>query len=155
MITNSLIKNLVSNSIAQSELYIVEITVAPGNRINILIDSLKGATIDDCVMVSRSIEQQLDREVEDFELEVSSPGLTQPFKVIQQYQKNIGREVEVLLKNGQKLTGMLSNLEDNIMTIETQKKVKPEGKKRPEWITEQDKIDINEVKSTKLVINFK
>lgn len=155
MITSSLIKDLVSNIIAQGELYIVEVTVAPGNHINVLIDSMKGATIDDCVMVSRSIEQQLNREIEDFELEVSSPGLTQPFKVIQQYQKNIGREVEVLLKNGQKHVGTLVNLENTIITVETQKRVKLEGKKRPEWITEQHKIDSNEVKSTKLVINFK
>jgi ribosome maturation factor RimP len=155
MITSSLIKNLVSNIIAQGELYIVEITVAPGNRINVLIDSMKGATIDDCVMVSRSIEQHLDREIEDFELEVSSPGLTQPFKVIQQYQKNIGKEVEVLLKNGQKFIGTLLSVEENTIAIETQKKVKLEGKKRPEWVTEQHKIESNEVKSTKLVINFK
>jgi ribosome maturation factor RimP len=155
MITSSLIKDLVSNILAHGELYIVEVTVAPGNKINVLIDSMKGAKIDDCVMVSRSIEQQLDREKEDFELEVSSPGLTQPFKVIQQYQKNIGREVEVLLKNGQKHMGILLALENNIVTIEAQKKVKPEGKKRPEWIAEQHKIDLSEVKSTKLVINFK
>jgi ribosome maturation factor RimP len=154
MITSSLVKDLVLNIIAGGELYLVEASVAPGNKINVTIDSIKGATIDDCVMVSRSIEQQLDREVEDFELEVSSPGLTQPFKVIQQYQKNIGREVEVILKNGQKQKGALVALEGNLMTIETMKKVKPEGKKRPEWIAEQQKIDVNEVKSTKLVINF-
>ena len=154
MITSNLIKDLASNIIAQGELYLVEVSVAPGNRINVLIDSLKGASIDDCVMISRYIEQQLDREVEDFELEVSSPGLTQPFRVIQQYQKNLGREVEVLLKNGQKQVGKLLAIENNVMTIEIQKKVKPEGKKRPEWITEQHKLDMNEVKSTKLVINF-
>jgi len=154
MITSSLIKDLISNTIATGELYIVEISVAPGNRINVLIDSLKGASIDDCVLVSRSIESQIDREVEDFELEVSTPGLTQPFKVMQQYQKNVGREVEVLLKNGQKQTGKLLHIENNYMTLEIQKKVKLEGKKRPEWITEEQKLDLSEVKSTKLVINF-
>ena len=145
---------MVSNIIAQGDLYLVEVNVAPGNRINVIIDSMKGASIDDCVMVSRGIEQQLDREVEDFELEVSSPGLTQPFKVIQQYHKNMGREVEILLKNGQKLTGKLLAIENNNLTLETQRKVRPEGKKRPEWITEQHHFDINEVKTTKLVINF-
>jgi len=154
MITSHKVRDIVLNSIAQGELYIVEVTVAPGNRINVIIDSMKGATIDDCVMVNRSIEQQLDREVEDFELEVSSPGLTQPFKVLQQYHKNIGREVEVIRKDGQKQVGKLLAMDNNIMTIEIQKRVKLEGKKRPEWITEQHKIDINEVKSTKLVINF-
>ncbi|HEY4789231.1 MAG TPA: ribosome assembly cofactor RimP [Bacteroidales bacterium] len=154
MITGSLIKDLVSNIIAQSDLYVVDISVAPGNHINVTVDSMKGASIDDCVMISRGIEQQLNRDVEDFELEVSSPGLTQPFKVIQQYEKNIGREVEVLLKNGQKQVGKLLALGNNTITVEIQKKVRPEGKKRPEWITEQHNFDINEIKSTKLVINF-
>ena len=154
MITSNQVKDIVLNCIAEGELYIVEVSVTPGNKINVLIDSMKGATIEDCVLVSRSIEQQFDREVEDFELEVSSPGLTQPFKVIQQYQKNIGREVEVILKNGQKLLGTLLALDHNMMTVESQKKVKLEGKKRPEWITEQHNKDINEVKSTKQVINF-
>ena len=154
MITSSQIKDIVQDIIAGGELYIVEATVAPGNKINVLIDSMKGATIDDCVMVSRSIEQQFDREVEDFELEVSSPGLTQPFKVIQQYLKNVGREVEVILKNGQKQVGKLLAMEGTIITLEIRKRVKLEGKKRPEWITEQHKFDSNEVKSTKLVINF-
>jgi ribosome maturation factor RimP len=154
MITSKQVKDIVLNIMAQGELYLVEVTVAPGNKIDVIIDSMKGATIDDCVMVSRSIEQQFDREVEDFELEVSSPGLTQPFRVIQQYQKNVGREVEIILRNGQKQMGKLLSLENNILTIESQKKVKPEGKKTPEWITEQQNIDMNEVKATKLVINF-
>jgi Uncharacterized protein conserved in bacteria len=154
MITSTQIKDIVQNIIAQGDLYIVEITVGSRNRINVIIDSLKGATIDDCVMVSRSIEQHFDREIEDFELEVSSPGLTLPFKVIQQYQKNIGREVEIIQKNGQKLMGKLLALDGSVMTIESQKKVRLEGKKRPEWITEEHKMDISETKSTKLVINF-
>lgn len=154
MITSAQVKDIVQDIIAQGDLYLVEVTVGSGNRINVIIDSLKGATIDDCVMVSRSIEQHFDREVEDFELEVSSPGLTLPFKVIQQYQKNVGREVEIIQKNGQKLIGKLLALDGSVMTVETQKKVRLEGKKRPEWVTEEHKIDIDEAKSTKLVINF-
>lgn len=154
MITSAQVKDIVQDIIAQGDLYLVEVTVGSGNRINVIIDSLKGTTIDDCVMVSRSIEQHFDREVEDFELEVSSPGLTLPFKVIQQYQKNVGREVEIIQKNGQKLIGKLLSLDGSVMTVETQKKVRLEGKKRPEWVTEEHKIDIDEAKSTKLVINF-
>jgi ribosome maturation factor RimP len=154
MITSSLVQNLVSNILAEGDLYIVEVTVAPGNRITVLIDSMKGINIDDCVMVSRGIEQQLDREVEDFELEVSSPGLSRPFKVPQQYQKNIGREVEVLLKNGQKQKGILLSQDGENFELEIQKKVRLEGKKRPELITEKLNLKINEVNSTKLVINF-
>jgi ribosome maturation factor RimP len=154
MITSSLVQNLVSNILAEGDLYIVEVTVAAGNRITVLIDSMKGVNIDDCVMVSRGIEQQLDREVEDFELEVSSPGLSRPFKVPQQYQKNIGHEVEVLLKNGQKQKGILLSQHGENFELEIQKKVRLEGKKRPELITEKLNLKINEVNSTKLVINF-
>ena len=83
--------------------FIVEITVKPGNKIIVSIDSFTGIAIDDCVAISRSIEANFDRDIEDYELEVSSAGLTQPFKVFQQYQKNIGKNVEILFKNGQKL----------------------------------------------------
>jgi ribosome maturation factor RimP len=154
MMTSTQIQNLFQNITTPENFYVVEITVSAGNRISILIDSMKGVTIDECVKVSRAIEKQLDRDKEDFELEVSSPGLTEPFKVPQQYQKNIGKEVEVLLKSGIKQKGQLLSFEENILLLETKKKVKPEGKKKPELVTEQFKFDINEIKATKLVLNF-
>lgn len=154
MISDKQVEYLVHDTIQALGLYIVEIKVSVGNRIMVIIDSMKGATIDDCVRVSRAIEGQLDREVEDFELEVSSPGLTEPFKVSQQYQKNIGKEVEVLLKNGQKQKGTMTSFQDNHLTLELQKKVKPEGKKKSEIVIEKIELDINDIKSTKLILNF-
>jgi len=154
MITSDLIRDIVSNFIGDSELFMVEISVNPGNKIVVLIDSVKGVSIGECTRLSRTIEQHFDREVEDFELEVSSPGLSNPFRVIRQYQKNIGREVEVILKTGQKLTGKLISVENDTFCIEAQKKVRLEGKKRPELINEQLSFMFNDVKTTKLVINF-
>lgn len=154
MIKSDLINDIVSDFIGQSELFIVEISVNPGNRIVVLIDSMKGVSIGECTKLSRSIEQHLDRDLEDFELEVSSPGLSNPFRVIRQYFKNIGKEVEVILKTGIKLKGKLISVENDAFSIDTQKKVRLEGKKRPEIITERLSFTFNEVKTTRLVINF-
>ena len=154
MIKSEQIRDIVSDFIGQSDLFIVEVSVNPGNKIVVFIDSLKGVSIGECTKLSRTIEKQFDRELEDFELEVSSPGLTNPFKVIQQYQKNTGREIEVVLENGQKYTGKLTTVAKDTFCIETQKKIKREGKKRPEFVTEQLSLAYHEVKTTRIVINF-
>ncbi len=154
MITVNLINEIVSKIIAQNGLFIVEISVMPGNKIIVLVDSMKGVSISDCITLSRSIEKLLDRDVEDFALEVSSPGLTNPFRVIQQYLKNIGQNVEVLLKNGQKHSGKLISVKNDTFCLEVHKKIKHEGKKKPEIITEEKNFTFNEVKTTNIVINF-
>ena len=154
MITSQLVRDIVINTIKGSELFIVEVSVNSGNKILVLIDSMQGATIDDCIKVSRAVEQQFDREVEDFELEVSTPGLSNPFKVVQQYLKNVGKDVEVLLKTGQKYIGKLILVEDDTFCMEHIHKVKREGKKRPELETEQLNFIFDDIKATKIVINF-
>lgn len=154
MITSQLVRDIVVNTIKGSELFIVEVSVNAGNKILVLLDSMKGACIDDCIKVSRAVEQQFDREVEDFELEVSTPGLSNPFKVIQQYLKNVGKDIEVVLNTGQKYTGKLLLVEDDAFCMEHQHKIKREGKKRPELETEQLNFIFDDVKTTKIVINF-
>lgn len=145
---------LVNQLIEGSELFLVEAVVKPGNKISVFIDKLEGVTIDECADLSRAIEQNLDREIEDYELEVSSPGLTQPFKVKQQYFKNVGKEVEIILKSGDKLAAKLLNMNDSEILIEYSKKVKKEGKSKPELVKEQKSISYNDIKSTKVLINF-
>jgi len=154
VIKSDQINDIVSDFIGQSELFIVEVSVSPGNKILVLIDSMKGVSIGECTKLSRTIEQNLNRDLEDYELEVSSPGLSNPFKVVRQYVKNIGQEVEVILKTGQKLTGKLISVENETFYVETQKKVRLEGKKRPEMVKEQLCLTLNEVKTTRIVINF-
>jgi ribosome maturation factor RimP len=154
MLTENIIQGIIADITAQSGLFVVGVTVKPGNKIIVLIDSLKGVTIDECAMLSRTIEQQLDRDKEDFDLEISSPGLTQPFKVIQQYHKNIGKQVEVIRKDGEKFYGMLLSAGDNTFVVQTKEKRILEGKKKAEEVIEQVTIALEEVKSTKVVINF-
>lgn len=154
MILTENIVQLVNQLIEGSELFLVDAVVKPGNKISVFIDKLEGVTIDECAGLSRSIEQNLDREIEDYELEVSSPGLTQPFKVKQQYFKHVGKEIEIILKSGEKLAAKLLNMNDNEILVEYSEKVKKEGKGKPVLVKEQQSISYNDIKSTKVLINF-
>jgi ribosome maturation factor RimP len=105
--------------------------------------------------VNRHIESELDREIEDYELEVSSAGLNEPFKVLKQYLKNVGNEVEVLTKTGKKITGVLVEVHDNIFVLEIEKTEKPEGSKRKVTVIENLTFAYEEIKTTKYIIRFK
>ena len=107
MIDKEVVCRLVEEKLASSSYYLVDVTVAPGNVITVEIDNDEAVSIDDCAELSRYIEERLDRDVEDYELEVGSAGITSPFKVLRQYIKNIGNEVEIQLKNGPRVTGIL------------------------------------------------
>jgi ribosome maturation factor RimP len=155
MIHKEQILKIVENNIDASKQFVVDVTVSVANKINVTIDGYKGLSIDDCVALSRKIEKGLNRETEDFELEVSSPGLTQPFKVLQQYKKNIGKEVEVILNNGAKTNSMLLNVAENGVDLEEEKIIKPEGSKKKQKITEKKFVEFESIKSTKLIISFK
>lgn len=154
MIEKAKINYYLTEILDGTDLFLVDLTVKPSNKIIIEIDSFKGVTIDECAQVSTSLESKLDRNIEDFELEVSSPGLGMPFKVIQQYQKNIGNQVSVLLKSGSKYTGKLLSADAASVKVEVQDKIKREGKKKPETITVEKEISINDIKITKAIINF-
>jgi ribosome maturation factor RimP len=154
MIVAEHIAEIVSHLIEGSELFLVDVIVKPGNRITVFMDKLESVTINECAEISRAIEKQLNREVEDFELEVSSPGLSQPLKVKQQYFKNVGKEIEIILKTGDKLVGKLLNMNNNEIIIASSRKQKREGKSKPELITEQKTIIFSDIKSTKVLINF-
>jgi len=155
MILKDAVNQIVDDFLHENNQYLVDLKVSPDNRIQIEIDSFRGVSLDDCVQLHRHIESVLDREVEDYELEISSAGLTEPFKVLNQYKKNVGKEVEILTKTGVKLKGILINIEDDTFELEYTKSVKPEVSKRKINITEKDKFSYNEIKTTKLIISFK
>lgn len=153
MITEEKINSLISEVLAEKNAFVVSLEIRPGNNIMLEIDSLEGVKISDCVDVSRAIEHNLDRETEDFELKVSSPGLDQPFKVPQQYTKNIGREVKILLADGTETKGKLLEVNEENISIEKKVKVK-EGKKK-KVVIENEQINFNNIKETKIIISFK
>ena len=155
MIDKRVIEQLVEEKLASSSNYLVSVEVQPGNIIVVEIDNDDAVSIDDCVELNRYIEEHLDRDAEDFELEVGSAGITSPFKVLRQYKKNIGNEVEVLTKNGVKLTGLLKSADEEGFVVTVTKQVKPEGAKRKVTIEEDLPYTYNEIKYTKYLIRFK
>jgi ribosome maturation factor RimP len=154
MIEKENISELVNQKIEGTGLFLVDIKVSTGNDIHVFIDSPQGIEIEKCAEISRHIEELLDREEEDFSLEVSSPGIGHPFKVINQYHKAIGRNVEVLFNAGQKLQGELKAVNENGITVEYSKKEKPEGAKRPKMVIKNEEIGFDQIKSTKEIIIF-
>lgn len=138
-----------------SKSYLVDVSVAPGDVITVEIDNDHGVNIDECVALSRHLESHFDRDTEDFELTVTSAGLTSPFKTKRQYQKYEGKEVEVLTKDGKKISGILISSNEKDFTITITKKVKPEGAKRKMEVQEKLTFSYDEVKYTKYLIRFK
>lgn len=152
MIDKNRIEELVKEKIEGTEMFLVHISVSNANKIAVLVDGLKGMPIDEYVKISRHIESNLDREEEDFELEVSSPGLDKPFKVKEQYIKNKGREIKVKAQN-KELKGKLKEVKDDKIILEVVKKEK--GKKKNDLKTEDIELLLNEIKEAKVVISFK
>ena len=155
MIEKKVICQLVEEKLASSSNYLVDVVIKPGNLIIVEIDNDEAVSIDDCVELSRFIEDNLDREVEDFELEVGSAGITSPFKILRQYVKNIGNEVEMLLKSGVKLNGTLKAADENGVVVAVERKEKPEGAKRPVVVLKDESYTFDEIKYTKYLIRFK
>lgn len=155
MIEKSTVCQIVEEWLEGKEYFLVEVTVSPDSRIVVEIDHAEGVWIEDCVALSRHIESRLNREEEDYELEVGSAGIGQPFKVLQQYYIHVGREVEVLTADGRKLTGVLKSADAEHFTVGVQKKIKPEGAKRPQWVEEEETFAYEQIKYTKYLISFK
>ena len=155
MILKDTVLQIVDDFIFESDYYLVDINISNDNRISVEIDAFEGVSLDYCIQLSKHIESKIDRETEDYELEVSSAGLTEPFKVLKQYEKNIGNEVEVLSKNGIKLSGELVAATAENFTISIEKKVQPEGSKRKILVNEDVSFNYNDIKHTKYIIRFK
>ena len=138
MITTETIEKLVTACTEGTDIFLVDVVVKPGNSVTVHVDKAEGISIDECVKISRFINGSLDRDVEDFSLEVSSPGLGRAFRVIQQYEKNIGHDIEVLYTDGRKVKGKLHSVSDQGITL-----VLNEGEKE---------IGFEEIKTAKAIV---
>lgn len=150
MIDKKEILNLAEEYVTGKDIFLVDVKVGTGNRISILADKKGRITIDDCAALSRHIEGALDRETEDFELQVSSPGLTSSFKVKEQYEMNIGSKVEVTPVDGKKIKGILRSATAESFEIETEKREK--GLKKEVVIIP---FKYEDIKNVRIVISFK
>ncbi|MCD7931572.1 MAG: ribosome assembly cofactor RimP [Tannerellaceae bacterium] len=155
MIDKDNIVQLAEEFLTDSENYLVDVVIKPGNLIVVEIDNDQAVDIDDCVALSRFLESRLDRDEEDYELEVGSAGITSPLKILRQYQKYTGKEVEVLLKSGLKETGILKSADESGIVLEIEKKIKPEGAKRKVTVQEEQSYTYEEIKNTKYLLRFK
>ena len=154
MISVEKIRTLAEEKIAEGANFIVDITVKSGNKITVLLDNDNGVSISDCVAMSRHIEFSLDRESEDFELNVMSPGLTEPLKIIRQYQKNIGKQVDVLTKENKRIIGKLLSVNEESIVLEIKSKERIEEKKGKQTVINNINLTFNQIKQTKIVISF-
>jgi ribosome maturation factor RimP len=156
MITKETLKTLVEEWLAKGDYFLVDIQMDGGDdRIVIEIDHADGVWIEDCAELSRFLQEKLGEELGDYELEVGSAGLGQPFKVAQQYVNHVGDNIEVIDATGKKLTGVLKSVEGRSFVMTTQEKQIPEGKKRPVKVDVDKTFSMDEVKSTKYLLTFK
>lgn len=140
MIDKKELEAFVEDQLKDTEYFLTDIKVSPSNEIIVEIDSLTPGDIDECVRLTRAIEQHFDRDTEDYELEVGTAGLTSPLKVRRQYDKYLGQDLEVLTSDGRKLHGMLKSVNDEGIILAVQHKVKKEGFKKP--VMETSELDI-------------
>ena len=155
MINKETIKTLTEEWLQGNDYFLVDIIFGVDDRIVIEIDHADGVWIEDCAALSRFLQEKLGDELGDFELEVGSAGLGQPFKVAQQYINHIGDAVEVLDLDGKKVQGVLKSVEGNNFTVTLQEKQKQEGKKRPVLVEVDKTYAMDGVKYAKYLLTFK
>lgn len=153
MIDKVKIAELVNEKLADDQ-FLVDVTISTSNEIHIMVDSDTGISINQIVEISRHVESNLDREAEDFELSVFSAGLTEPFRLVRQYKKNVDKEIEVLLTNGQKLNGLLIGVEEQAIDLEVTTNEKIEGSKKKELVTKVHHLEYSEIKEAKKIFKF-
>jgi len=154
MIDKAIVKKLVEEML-DDKMFLVEITVSQRNVINVFVDSYDGLTIEQCISISRHVEHSFDREEEDFELQVSSPGLSEKFKVKEQFYKYIGREIEIVTISDVELEGVIQSATDEGIILETSARELVEGQKKKQLVVKQHHLKYDEIKSAKAVISFK
>lgn len=150
MIEKQQIQGIVEEFIKGTDLFLVAVKVSSSNRITILADKKSGITIDECASIHRHVDSSLDREIEDFELQVSSPGLDLPFGVIEQYYKNEGKKVEVIDTEGSKFSGILKNITSGGFELETEVKIKGKTKELKDI-----SFNFEQIKSTRVILTIK
>ena len=157
MIDKTVVTKAVGEWLQKGDYYLVDVEMTADDRIVIEIDHADGVWIEDCADLSRFLQEKLGEELGDYELEVGSAGIGQPFKVVQQYRNHVGKDVEVLTKDGQKVQGILKEVaaDDTQFTVTVKEKQHMEGKKRPVMVDVDKTFAIADVKYCKYLLAFK
>lgn len=151
------ITDIVNEYLGEGELFLVAITISTQNRIRVFIDGDKGVSIDDCIRLSRHIESQLDRDKEDFELEVSSVGVGQPLVLFRQYNNNLGRRLSVHASDNRYIKGKLTGVTQDGIFIEKERADKGKKKKKEPETDSGSKqfIPFDDILEAKVQVSFK
>ena len=155
MIERNTVKTVVEEWLSGNDYFLVDVTFTPDDRIVVEIDHADGVWIEDCAELSRFMQERLGEELGDYELEVGSAGIGQPFKVEQQYLNHIGKDVEVLDAEGKKVQGVLKQVDGRDFVVTVKEKQKLEGKKRPQNVDVDKTFNMDNIKYTKYLLSFK
>ena len=155
MIERNTVKTVVEEWLSGNDYFLVDVTFTPDDRIVVEIDHADGVWIEDCAELSRFMQERLGDELGDYELEVGSAGIGQPFKVEQQYVNHIGKDVEVLDAEGKKVQGVLKQVDGRNFVVSVKEKQKLEGKKRPQLVEVDKAYNMDNIKYTKYLLSFK
>ena len=155
MIERNTVKTVVEEWLSGNDYFLVDVTFTPDDRIVVEIDHADGVWIEDCAELSRFMQERLGEELGDYELEVGSAGIGQPFKVEQQYANHVGKEVEVLDAEGKKVQGVLKQVEGRDFVVTVKEKQKLEGKKRPQLVEVDKTYNMDNIKYTTYLLSFK
>jgi ribosome maturation factor RimP len=155
VITKENIEEILANGWERDDLFVTQITVAPGNNIRVLIDGDNGVNLDDCVTVSRMIEGSYDREVEDFSLDVLTHGVSESLVMPRQYVKNVGRDIKVKTIADETVEGLLKEANDTGIVVYFTYKERVEGKKRKVELEKNLEIPYDQIKSGIIKVSFK
>ena len=150
MISKQKVTELALEKIKELDYFLVDVKISATNEITVLFDKNDGVVIDDCLKVSRHIESNLDRDIENYQLTVCSPGIDKKFLVREQFIKNIGSDIKIKTLNGQCYEGVLVSYDD-VLILE----VKTKQKKKKELLIEKIEIPLDSIKETKLILKFK
>lgn len=155
MIERNAVKTVVEEWLSGNDYFLVDVTFTPDDRIVVEIDHADGVWIEDCAELSRFMQERLGDELGDYELEVGSAGIGQPFKVEQQYLNHIGKDVELLDAEGKKVQGVLKQVDGRNFVVTVKEKQKLEGKKRPQLVDVDKTFNMDNIKYTKYLLSFK
>ena len=155
MIDKNVVKTVVEEWLQGNEYFLVDVSMTPDSRIVVEIDHADGVWIEDCAALSRFLQERLGDELGDYELEVGSAGIGQPFKVARQYLIHVGKDVEVLTAEGKKVQGVLKSVSGSEFVVTVREKQKVEGKKRPVMADVDKTFDMDSVKYTKYLLSFR
>jgi ribosome maturation factor RimP len=149
MISKETIEPMVEELLAGTDKFLVDVVIQTSNRIYIYFDCDTSITIQDCQEISRTIESYLNRDNEDYDLTVSSSGIDRPLKLVRQYRKNIGKELNVVTTDGKNITGTLVKVEEAFLELEH-----PVKKPKKEIKRDNTRLPFSEIKTAKIIVKF-